>query len=231
MKKDLIKNSFFYYFYKRLKILRNSYKNSHLGEYGEDIFVRRFFKDFKKGFYVDIGCYHPIKGSLTYHLFKNGWNGLNVDLSQISIDLFNISRPNDINIRSAISNINGKTHYYENGIINQQNSLININENKIEIESYKLDTLLEKHNIEKIDYLNIDVEGNEFNVISDFSFSKYQPKLISIEDNFYDIKETLNSNIHDLLVKSGYFLASKYGVTCLYIDLQFKDNLNKVMSV
>ena len=231
MKKDLIKNSFFYYFYKRLKILRNSFKNSHLGEYGEDIFVRRFFKEFKKGFYVDIGCYHPIKGSLTHLLFKNGWNGLNVDLSQISIDLFNISRPNDINIRSAISNTNGKTHYYENGLINQQNSLNNINKNKIEIESYKLDTLLEKYNIEKIDYLNIDVEGNEFNVISDFSFSKYQPKLISIEDNFYDIKETINSNIHDLLVKSGYFLASKYGVTCLYIDLQFKDKLNKVMSV
>ena len=55
--------------------------------------------------------------------------------------------------------------------------------------------------------------------------------MISIEDNIYDIKETLNSNIHELLVKSGYFLASKYGVTCLYIDLQFKDKLNKVMSV
>ena len=231
MKKDLIKNSFFYYFYKRLKILKNSFKNTHLGEYGEDIFIRRFFKEFKKGFYVDVGCYHPFKGSLTSHLYKNGWNGLNIDLSQVSIDLFNISRPNDINIRGAVSNINGKTHYYENGSINQQNSLTNINENKIEIESYKLDTVLKKYNIEKIDYLNIDVEGNEFKVISDFSFSKYQPKLISIEDNIYDIQETLNSNIHKLLVKSGYFLASKYGVTCLYIDSQFKDKVNKIMSV
>ena len=231
MKKNLIKNSFFYYFYKRLKILKNSFKNTHLGEYGEDIFIRRFFKEFKKGFYVDIGCYHPFKGSLTSHLYKNGWNGLNIDLSQVSIDLFNISRPNDINIRGAVSNINGRTHYYENGPINQQNSLTNINENKIEIESYKLDTLLKKYNIEKIDYLNIDVEGHDFKVISDFSFSKYQPKLISIEDNIYDIQETLNSNIHDLLVRSGYFLASKYGVTCLYIDLQFKDKVDKVMSV
>ena len=62
MKKILLKNKLIYYFYKRLKIFKNSSKNSHLGEYGEDIFVRRFFKNIKKGLYVDIGCYHPIKG-------------------------------------------------------------------------------------------------------------------------------------------------------------------------
>ena len=231
MKKDLIKNSFFYFFYKRLKIFRNSFKNSHLGEYGEDIFIRRFFKEFKKGFYVDVGCYHPFKGSLTSHLYKNGWNGLNIDLSQVSIDLFNISRPNDINIRAAVSNIDGKTYYYENGLINQQNSLDGKNKNKIEIESYKLDTLLEKHNIEKIDYLNVDVEGHDFKVISDFSFFKHQPKLISIEDNFYDLQETLNSNIYNLLTNNGYFLASKYGVSSIYIDLKFKNNIQKIMSI
>ena len=231
MKKRLIKNSFFYYFYKRLKIFKNSFKNTHLGEYGEDIFIRRFFKDFKKGFYVDIGCYHPFKGSLTSHLYKNGWNGLNIDLSQISIDLFNISRPNDINIRGAVSNINGKTHYYENGPINQQNSLEGKNENQVEIDCYKLETLLKKYNIKKIDYLNVDVEGHDFKVISDFSFSTYQPKLISIEDNFYDLQETFNSNIYKLLIKNGYFLASKYGVSSIYIDFQYKNKIQKMMSV
>ena len=143
MKKDLIKNSFFYYFYKRLKIFKNSFKNSHLGEYGEDIFIRRFFKDFKEGIYVDVGCYHPIKGSLTHYLYKNGWKGLNIDLSQISIDLFKISRPKDINIRAAISNFDGETYYFENGPINQQNSLDGKNGNKIKIKSYKINTLLE----------------------------------------------------------------------------------------
>ena len=72
-------------------------------------------------------------------------------------------------------------------------------------------TITQSNSAEKIDYLNIDVEGNEFNVISDFNFSKFQPKLISIEDNIYDIKETLNSSIHDLIANNGYFLASKYG--------------------
>tara|TARA_B100001175_G_scaffold302790_1_gene297166 strand:+ start:809 stop:1504 length:696 start_codon:yes stop_codon:yes gene_type:complete len=231
MKKDLLKNNIFYFFYKRLKIFKNSFKNFHLGEFGEDIFIRRFFKDFKEGIYVDVGCYHPIKGSLTHYLYKNGWKGLNIDLSQISIDLFKISRPKDINIRAAISNFDGETYYFENGPINQQNSLNGKNENKIKIQAYKLNTLLEKFNIEKLDFLNIDAEGHDFNVISDFNFSKYKPKLISIEHNSYDFEELLNSNIHDLLIKNKYFLASKYGVTCIYIDLEFRDKIDLLMSV
>ena len=231
MKKKLLKNSFFYYFYKRIKIFRNSFKNYHLGEYGEDIFIRRFFKDFKKGLYVDVGCYHPIKGSLTYHLFKNGWNGLNIDLSQTSIDLFKISRPHDTNIRAAVSDFDGVTHYHENGSINQQNSLNGNNENKIQINSYKLNTLLEKFNINKIDFLNIDAEGHDFKIISNFNFSKYRPKLISIEHNSYDLNESINSEINDLLIKNQYFFSSKYGVTCLYIDTKYKNNIEKMMSI
>ena len=52
MKNLILKNKFLYFFYKIKKIFFNSKKNSHLGEFGEDIFVRRFFKKKAKGFYV-----------------------------------------------------------------------------------------------------------------------------------------------------------------------------------
>ena len=130
LKKILLKNSFIYFFYKKLKIIKNSKKNQHLGEFGEDIFIRRFFKKSNEGFYVDVGCYHPIKGSLTYYLFQSGWKGLNIDLSKVSVDLFKVARPNDHNINAAVSNFDGETFYYENGEINQQNSLIGKDEKK-----------------------------------------------------------------------------------------------------
>ena len=158
MKKILIKLKLFYFFYKILKIFRNSKKKTHLGEFGEDIFVRRFFKKTSKGFYVDVGAYHPIKGSLTYDLYKNNWTGMNIDLSKISIDLFKISRPKDINLRNAITDFDGKTFFYESSPINQQNSLIeNYNAEKIEIDCYKLNSILENHKIQKVDYLNIEL--------------------------------------------------------------------------
>ena len=232
LKELLFKNFFTYYFYKKLKIFRNSSKNEHLGEFGEDIFIRRFFKNTRNGFYVDIGCYHPIKGSLTYYLFKKGWNGLNIDLSKVSIDLFKIARPKDYNVNAAITDFDGDTIYYENGAINQQNSLISNNQKKqIKIKAYKLETLLNNLNITNVDFLNIDVEGNDFKVISNFNFSKFRPKLISIEQNIYNSEELLKLDCHKLLTKNNYFLTSKIGVTCIYIDKKYEKSIQSIISM
>ena len=185
-----------------------------------------------KGFYVDIGCYHPTKGSLTNYLYTyQKWNGLNVDLSRISIDLFKLSRPRDLNINAAITNFDGETHYFENGIINQQNSLDNKNKNKVKIKAYTLNSLLENFKIEQIDYLNIDAEGHDYTIITKFNFSKFKPKVISIEHNSYDVEDLLNSKTHDLIISNRYFLASKFGVTCIYVDTKFKNEIDTLMSV
>ena len=231
-KEFILGNFITYFLYKKLKILRNSSKSEHLGEYGEDIFIRRFFKNEKKGFYVDIGSYHPIKGSLTYYLFKKGWKGLNVDLSKVSVDLFKISRPNDYNINAAITDFDGETEYFESGAINQQNSLVSEKDKKkIKIKAYKLNTLLDDFNILEIDYLNIDVEGNEFKVISTFDFEKFHPKLISIEQNIYNFEKIFDEECHKLLLAKNYFLASKIGVTCIYVDKKYEKLMPSIMSV
>ena len=229
MKKIILKFNFFYFFYKALKIFRNSKKSVHLAEFGEDIFVRRFFKKVKKGFYVDVGAYHPIKGSLTYELYRNNWTGINIDLSKISIDLFKFSRPKDINLRAAITDFNGKTFFYENSPINQQNSLKeNSSAQKIEIDCYKLNTILDNNEIKTIDYLNIDAEGNDFKVISTFDFNKFNPSLVSIEFNDYEFDNLINSDINILMEKNNYKLISKFGVTCFYTQ---KENLKKIQDI
>ena len=232
MKKILIRFRLFYFFYKILKIFKNSKKKTHLGEFGEDVFVRRFFKKTSKGFYVDVGAYHPIKGSLTYYLYKNNWTGMNIDLSKISIDLFRISRPKDINLRTAITDFDGKTFFYENSPINQQNSLKeNSNAKKIEIDCYKLNTILDNHKIQKVDYLNIDAEGNDYKVISTFDFNKYKPSLVSIEYNNYNFENLINSNINILMEKNDFKIISKFGVTCFYVHKENIDKIEELMKV
>ncbi len=226
MKKILIRFRLFYFFYKILKIFKNSKKKTHLGEFGEDVFVRRFFKKTSKGLYVDVGAYHPFKGSLTYDLYKNNWTGINIDLSKISIDLFKMSRPKDINLRAAITDFDGKTFFYENSPINQQNSLIeNSNAKKIEIDCYKLNTILENYKIQKVDYLNVDAEGNDFKVISTFDFKKYKPSLVSIEYNDYNFENLMDSDINILMEKNDFKIVSKFGVTCFYTH---KENIDKI---
>ena len=55
-------------------------------QFDEDLKILKFFKE--KGFYVDIGCYHPIRYSNTYRMFKLGWKGMNIDLNPLSIEFF-----------------------------------------------------------------------------------------------------------------------------------------------
>jgi len=232
MSKFFINNKFFYLFYRFVKILRNLKSNKHFAEFGEDIFVRRFFKNFSKGIYVDIGAYHPFKGSLTLDLYKKKWRGINIDLSKVTIDLFKLARPKDINFRAAITDFDGKTFYYENSPINQQNSLTENNDSKkIEIDCYKLNTVLELYNVLKIDYLNIDAEGQDYKVISTFNFQKYKPSLISIEFNNYNFHELQNSNINLLMEKNNFKIVSKFGVTCFYVHRDTVEKIGNIMAI
>ena len=97
-------------FIESIKILQNIYlKNRYFirrKSYSmnkEDIFINKFFKFKNKGFYVDVGSYHPLELSNTCLLYKKGWDGINIDVNSLSIDYFNFLRPDDVNLNIAIS--------------------------------------------------------------------------------------------------------------------------------
>ena len=231
--KNNIKNKLFYYFYKLLKIYRNKKPSIHYGEFGEDVFINRIFKDIKIGRYVDVGCYHPFKGSLTAQLYKKGWNGINIDLSKSSIDLFNIVRKKDINLNLAISDFDGETNYYENSPINQQNSLIKDNDNqkKIKIQCKRLSSILLENHYNSFEYLNIDVEGSEQNVINGIDLGKYRPILITIENNNLHLKDYIESEIYNILIKNNYTFINKTGVTNFFLKNEYAKNFLKLISI
>ena len=85
--------------------------------------------------------------------------------------------------------------------------------------------------ISNIDYLNIDVEGNDFKVMLSLDFSQYRPKLISIEQNVYNTEKIIKNECHEFLTKKNYFLASKIGVTCIYVDGKYDASIEKIMSI
>jgi hypothetical protein len=187
--------------------------------FGEDLIVEKFFKNKNKGFYVDVGCYHPIDGNNTFLLFKKGWSGINIDLNKISIDLFDRARKNDNNLNIAISNKSQKIKYYYRKKINMLNT-INKKFAKSSfrkgfktgsIQSQTLNAILNKSKFKnkKIDFLNLDIEGNEINALESIDLKKYSPKLICIEihDNTSgrNAKDYLKNNpIYKFLNNKGY---------------------------
>ena len=200
--------------------------------YGEDIIIEQFFKNKKKGFYVDIGCYHPLEGSNTYLLFKKGWNGINADVNRLSIELFNRAREKDHNVNLAVSNNKQKLKIYFRKKIN----MLNTSSKKLAkihfrngfqervINACPLNEIIKKSkfNSKKIDFLNIDVEGKELNVLESLNFSRYKPKLICIEihnhekmyDQNYDYLK--RNSVYKFLIRKGYKVIWKNGFSFIF---------------
>ena len=179
----------------------------------EDTVVTDYFKDKKNGFYVDVGCYHPIHRNNTYLLHKKNWNGINIDTSQFSIDLFNYMRPNDHNYNCAISNKNEVIKLFYQKELSQLSTTESVQAEKVfqgnikekKIQASTLNEILNKSKYKdsKIDFLDIDVEGADLKVLEGLSFDKFKPELICIEIHEKKIDE---SKIYKFLVDKKYKL-------------------------
>ena len=190
----------------KIFIPRKSYAHSE-----EDLFILKKFKN-KKGFYVDVGCHHPTRLNNCHLLYKNGWNGINIDISEFSIRLFDIVRRKDININLAVSLKQKKVRFYYDKLMSLYISLNKRKElNRFrEIESDTLTSIIDKTKYfnKKIDFLSIDAEGKDFEVLRSLNFKKYDPKYICIEiysDKIvsFDIKK---NEVYKFLIKKNYIM-------------------------
>tara|TARA_B100001057_G_scaffold487477_1_gene570265 strand:- start:763 stop:1503 length:741 start_codon:yes stop_codon:yes gene_type:complete len=215
-----------------LKIFKKSKKRYHYADNGEDVIIQGLFNHKKDGFYIDVGCYHPIRASLTHLLFKKGWTGVNIDISEDTINLFKIARPNDKNINIGIADKVGEEFYYQSSHINQANSFKFYNNvKKVKVQITTLDNIIKNLGIKKIDFLNIDVEYRDFKALKGLNLNNVRPSLIAIEDNdSYDIADVVNSDIYEYLTNKEYFLYSKLNCTNFYQDKKYKNNLNNFLN-
>lgn len=215
-----------------LKILKKSKKRYYYADNGEDIIIQGLFNHKKDGFYIDVGCYHPVRASLTHLLYKKGWKGVNVDISKDTINLFNIARPNDKNINIGIADKEGEDFYYQSSHINQANSFKFYDSvKKVKVQITTLDNIIKNLGIEKIDFLNIDVEYRDFKALQGLNLNNVRPSLIAIEDNdAYDIADVIISDIYKYMTNNEYFLYSKLNCTNFYLDKKYKNNLNDILN-
>jgi len=180
-------------------------KKKSYSQFGEDLVVNDFFKNFV-GRYVDIGCYHPIKYNNTALLHKKGWKGVNIDLNQKSIDLFNACRKNDLNITACLSDKIEEVTIYLDSEFSALNSIYVDNSKNFKFKNLKKISVKTKIFPELIkdnfDFLNIDCEGNDFKILKTIDLKRYTPKIINIEislDHKKDIYNYMDLNGYKIL--------------------------------
>lgn len=177
-------------------------------QYEQDKYLEEnIFKSYKNGFFVDVGAHDGISINNTLFFEKNNnWTGINIEPIKTVFDKLIINRPNNVNLNYAICNNEGQSDFLCNtgytemisGLkqtfdnrhlhrLQKENKMKGSSTKIIKVYTKKLETIFNENNISHINYLSIDVEGAEFEVIKSINFDKVFIDVIGFENNYNDV--------------------------------------------
>jgi FkbM family methyltransferase len=199
---------------------KNLDQKKFYSQFGQDTYAfEHIFKNKKEGLFIDVGANYPIEGSNTYLLELNGWTGIAIEPQEKLRKLWPATRKTTC-LPYVIGPENKMVDFIE-GCPDEHGLAGVMGYNKIkvkhqikQIEQRRLDDVLLENNVLKVDFLSIDVEGYEMNVLESIDFNKVDIQVICLENdiNFSYIpfigkkigSELGNNTIRKYLKNKGY---------------------------
>ncbi len=194
----------------------------------EDILLGRVFPK-ADGFYVDIGANHPVFHSVTKLFYDRGWQGINAEPSPVVFRQLAESRPRDVNLNVGLGSSIGMMTFYEtldrhgwstfrhdlrDHYLNQGLSV-----KEIPIHVTTLKQVCEEHVNSTIDFLKIDAEGFEREILLGADFEKWRPRVMVIENAWPESWEPLLDGLN-------YLPAAFDGLNRFYVRVEDKQLLS-----
>ena len=177
------------------------------GYEGEDVILWRLFFDLgiKNGFFIDVGAFHPVQFNNTWMLRKKlGFTGINIEPSKRGIKQFNRWRKDDINLQTLCGNKDGTIEFYED-VDEPTLSKVGVGDLR---GVHTLETICRYHLVDRIDLLDIDVEGYELEVLKGLNWY-VRPKVIICEIN--------NGDTEKYILDQGYKIYAKTKLNVIFI--------------
>jgi FkbM family methyltransferase len=199
---------------------------------GEDMVLQSLFQGQRTGFYVDVGAHHPVLYSNTYFFYRQGWRGINIDAMPGSMAAFRAVRPEDVNLEYAIAESAATRTYYQfdnpavNGFSRELSECREAEGHfrligQREIPTTTLANALDAHLPpgRDIDFLSVDVEGLDLEVLRSNDWAKYRPKAVVAEDTEAHLIADLDrSRVVQYLRDCGFVPCSKCIHSIVMVD-------------
>ena len=215
------------------KLIRNWLPFGRLSyaQEGEDMVLARILAELSvdKGFFVDIGAHHPTRYSNTYYFYRRGWRGINVDALPGTKRLFNRMRPEDITIECGVGLQPGVMNYYafNEPALNTFSAQEAKKKDRppyriietIQVPVVTLRQILDEHMPVDtgIDFITIDVEGFDHEVIASNDWVKYRPRVVLVELLTTELGKLDAHPTAKLLQMNGYRIIAKTFNTFFFV--------------
>lgn len=195
--------------------------NNSFSQCGEDLIIERLLNSKKNGFYVDVGAYDPERFSNTKRFYLKGWKGVNIEPNPDNIYKFDEVRRRDINLNVGIGVKEKILNFYKM----YPSTLSTFSKSKAkeyQEEGFKLDSVskirvtslvkvFKKYGIRKIDFMSVDTEGYDLDVLRSNDWGKFRPKIV--------IVETVNTpGVEKFMAENSYRKAYSNKLNSIFVD-------------
>jgi FkbM family methyltransferase len=187
-------------------------------EMAEQQLKEAFFGALHDGFFVDVGANEPQRGSQTWHLEQRGWKGVLVEPQPDLAERLRRSRNAHVVAAACSSPANQQRTMLLQiagpySSLNRSLSAPGVrSRDAIEVPVRTLDDILrEARAPTPIDFISIDVEGHEIDVLKGLALERWQPRLVLLEDHLADL------GAHRYLTQAGYSLMRRTGLNSWYV--------------
>ncbi len=198
---------------------------------GEDVVLLAFFENRKRyhGFFVDVGAHHPVRFSNTWIFYRRGWRGINIDPTPGSMQRFRMCRRRDINLEIGVGGTTSSLTFFcfnEPALNTFDPDLAKIRNvghpyriiSEVCVPVKPLAKLLDENlpKGQKIDFLTIDVEGLDFEVLRSNDWIKYPAEFVLVEDPGFQADVPDASEIYRFLKGHHYQIVATLKRTIIY---------------
>jgi FkbM family methyltransferase len=193
----------------------------------EDVMLRRALQDIEAGFYVDVGAGDPDADSVTRWFYENGWRGINVEPDPRYFARLEERRPEDTNVQCAVGAANGNIIFNVSPVVGLSTGserrlaeIANIEHlvtKPMVVPAVTLDQLFTLSCGKAIEFLKIDAEGMEDEILKSMSFMSYRPRIIVAEATMANNQQSSHQIWEPRLLNNGYQLAWFDGLNRFYV--------------
>lgn len=199
---------------------------------GEDVVLARVFGDRDDGYYLDVGAFLPERGSVTKHFYDLGWHGINIEPASRAFEELHEARPRDVNLNICISDRAGLAPFYES--VPPERSTLSAAVAMFApdlcfaarpVEVRTLADVCAEYGPAHIEFLKIDVEGHEAEVIAGADWRRWRPVVLVVEATVPGKAIPSQARWEPTLLAADYEFALFDGINRFYVRREDRELL------